>query len=881
MCTHTQHTRTYNKTITSVVNDLHTLNLAKNNRRTMGILSSILRVLPGFVTTPPKPNTTPTPLLQVTDTDATATTSHAAASTSAAANDTTTSASSASSSSTSGQEMTDYNMEAATTAATRTADAGMSLARIVSPFVHKTPHSTTAKTMHSTHLASQQDGTTSKVLTTVVAVSGGLPSNKRQESDLTTPNIESTVLSMDLDKDSRTTTTNSHEGGAKNTSITTENGVMMVYNTNNNKTAPSSEKEEAKYPLVQNRMFDVPEIIRSVAEFLDKPSLAKCCRVSKFWSTHCTPLLWRHIVDKHWRFGRFCSSIQSQSHYIRSIKCEDWTDYEEMLLCQFPRLKGIAFHGSKESMAVREKILAKVSNTLMSLVLSSVASELSADSSKAIQIMHQLTTLKIINMTVNQHHLADILRQCENLDFLSLSRVHLDNSAAMPAHGAVVGGESGPGLVVARKPDLEVVPTRIKYLAMKEVTVSAEYLTGMIRNCPNLLELSFARNETLVITSEMIRVMQKSCPRLYAIDIGSCKQLERETFTPLFTTLTQMTILNLSGTRVGDEDLLILAQKCRSLIRLDIQYCTQISSKGLHRFLSRCSSTLRHLEASGVTIEPESFDGRAWTCSNLEIMFVHVGLIGSYEPYIPSTAKARAAEAGTNEQQSQEDIESKKRSLPIEVVNKVDTPVSLLTRMLTGVTTATMSVSTPTSTSTSTSTSTTTATSTATSTDHHGQRHCRTAGSNSSASANIHTSASTGCSISPSNIKSSKEAGIGSRSATKSSVSRPGREQDGDVDMKHALHPIQDVSNVQYLGLMGCGPKLNRHTPCPLLSGFRTIKRLHVLGLYQSFKQEDLEWLVESLPELCRIDAEKYNISDEILGWFHSTYPHVRIYRQE
>ena len=99
--------------------------------------------------------------------------------------------------------------------------------------------------------------------------------------------------------------------------------------------------------------------------------------------------------------------------------------------------------------------------------------------------------------------------------------------------------------------------------------------------------------------------------------------------------------------------------------------------------------------------------------------------------------------------------------------------------------------------------------------------------------------------------------------------------------MKHALHPIQDVSNVQYLGLMGCGPKLNRHTPCPLLSGFRSIKRVHVLGLYQSFKQEDLEWLVESLPELCRIDAEKYNVSDEILGWFHSTYPHVRIYRQE
>lgn len=851
----------------------------------MGILSSILRVLPGFVA--PKPNTmatTPTPLFPVTDT--TATTSRAAASTSA--NDTTTSAfpSPASSSfPTNGQEMTDHDMEPATTAVALASEAaGMSLTRNVSPFVHKTPHSTTAKTMHTTggdHLHPEQEGATSKNLTTAVAVVGGLPSNKRQESDLTnpTPDIESTVLAMDLDKDTLTTA-GSHEDG------TTENGVMVVHNNNNIKplssTAAVVEKKdkEETYPLVQNRMFDVPEIIRSVAEFLDKPSLAKCCRVSKFWTTHCTPLLWRHVVDKHWRFGRFCASIQSQSHYIRSIKCEDWTDYEEMLLCQFPRLKGIAFHGSKESMAVREKILAKVSDTLTSLVLSSVAPDLSGDSAKAIQNMHQLTTLKIINMVVNHHHLAEILHRCENLDFLSLSRVQLDESSTSPTHGAAVvigGGEggSGTGLVVARKRELEFFPTRIKYLAMKEVSVSPEYLIRMIRNCPDLLELSFARNETLVITSEMVQVMQENCPRLYAIDIGSCKQLERETFTPLFTTLIQMTILNLSGTRVGDEDLLILAQKCRSLVRLDIQYCTQISSKGLHRFLSRCSSTLRHLEASGVTIEPESFDDRAWTCSNLEIMFVHIGLIGSYEPYIPSTAKARVAEADTKDQQKQQpdECETKKRSLPIEVVTKVETPVSLLTRMLTGVTTATMSVT--------ASTPVQAALSTATTTDHHGQRHCRTAGTSSNT--NIHANAVFSSNSNTANTKTSKESGngtgLGCGSATKPTGSRPG--QDGDVEMKHALHPIQDVSNVQYLGLMGCGPKLNRHTPCPLLSGFRSIKRLHVLGLYQSFKQEDLEWLVESLPDLCRIDAEKYNVSDEILGWFHSTYPHVRIYRQE
>ncbi|KAG0379555.1 hypothetical protein BGX24_012738 [Mortierella sp. AD032] len=653
--------------------------------------------------------------------------------------------------------------------------------------------------------------------------------------------------------------------------MTTENGVMVVCNNNNVKISSSSAtalgaaaaEEEETYPLVQSRLFDVPEIIRSIAEFLDKPSLAKCCRVSKFWTTHCTPLLWRHIIDKHWRFGQFCASIQSQSHYIRSIKCDDKTDYEEMLLCQFPRLKGIAFHGSKESMTIREKIMAKVTNTLTSLVLTSVAADLSVDSAMAIQNLHQLTTLKIINMTVSHRLLADVLRQCENLDFLSLSRVQLDD-APITAHGA---GNGGPTLA-GRNRALELVPTRIKYLAMKEVAVSQEYLTGMVRNCPNLFELSFARNESLMITTDMIRVMQENCPRLYAIDLGSCKLLERETFTPLFTTLTLMTILNLSGTRVGDEDLSILAQKCLGLLRLDIQYCPHISSKGLHRFLSHCSSTLKHLEASGVVIEPEAFDDRAWTCTNLEIMFVHIGLIGSYEPYIPSTTKTRVGE--TVETKEQEDFDSKKQILAIEPVIKVESPVSLLTRILTGATSA--------STSTSISASTSVTTNTPTTSDHHSQRHCKTAGT--STDTNIYTTNAGSNSIAT--ITTSKGAGAGTTAPGVLSGLRQGHGQgQEDVEMKHALHPIQDVNQVQYLGLTGCGPKLNRNTPCPLLSGFRSIKRLHVLGLYQSFKKEDLEWLVQSLPELCRIDAEKYNVSDEILAWFHSTYSHVRIYRQE
>ncbi|KAF9925148.1 hypothetical protein FBU30_005004 [Linnemannia zychae] len=835
----------------------------------MGILSSILRILPGFVTSKPNAISTTTPLVQVTDPAASTTGSTSPVATTIRAvfnlvNPFDINASQ-SSSSASSQGAEQGHMGTAATLAS------IEVPRIVNPIFLKTPNSTTARTMAaSLPIGRQQPNQYQQTIPSPTKLSFTIVDqsiSKRQDNEKSAPDIELAVRSMDLDKyPLNPLTTHQGQGGSAKTSIIPEDSAMVVCHKAVPHVVTTVDMAEETYPLVQNRMFDVPEIIRSIAEFLDKPSLAKCCRVSKFWATHCTPLLWRHIVDKHWRFSRFCASIQSQSHYIRSIKCEDWTDYEEMLLCQFPRLKGIAFHGSRESMTIREKILAKVSNTLMSLVLSSVASELSADSARAIQNLHQLTTLKIINMTISHRHLANILRKCENLEFLSLARIQLDdNSTSASGINNGEAGENDLGVVlvaVAKRSVFDLVPTRIKYLAMKEVTVSPEYLIGMIENCPNLLELSLVRNETLLITPEMIRSIQESCPQLYAVDVGDCKMLERETFTPFFTTLTNMTILNLSGTKVGDEDLLILGQKCRNIVRLDIQYCTFISSKGLHRFLSRCSSSLRHLEASGVAIDPETFDDRAWTCTKLEIMFVHIGLIGSYEPYIPSTAAKIRVEGPDSK--VMEGIEST-NSLA-DASHKIEPSLSSSIIMTNTALASTSAASSATATIHSTN-----------ATYHDNQRHCKSAGTSSNINIHNSTGSNAAATSTITNAKTLKES-IGSGSGSAVREYKQGQE---DVEMRHVLHPIQDVCNIQFLGLMGCGPKLNRRTPCPLLRGFQSVKRLHVLELYQTFKKEDLEWLVESLPELCRIDAEKYNISDDILGWFHATYPHVRIYRQE
>ncbi|KAF9179870.1 hypothetical protein BGZ51_006612 [Haplosporangium sp. Z 767] len=636
------------------------------------------------------------------------------------------------------------------------------------------------------------------------------PYKRHQDTDLSvtsvatgansTTDMEAAIMAMDIDKDDVDHTTMA--------SIST--------------TKPPTEE----YLLVQSRMFDVPEIVRSIAEFLDAHSLAACCRVSRMWEIHCRPLLWRHVADKHWHNSRFCTAIKTHSHYVRTMRCEDYTDYDEVFSQDFPRLSVLSFHGSRDSMQIKEKILKKVKGTLTSLVLRAVASTLTVETTLAIQELGRLKTLKLVNVAVSHDHLQDIIQHCESLEFLTLSKVDLHYTEDQIMGELNMLAQHNSPVNVSRihaTTNQTPITSRIKYLAIKDIEVPSYYLTLLIRQCPDLLELSLARNESLTLCPDFLQAIKETCPRLYAIDVGSCKQLDEQIFRSLFSAIKQLTVINLSGTLIADEELSFLADECNNIRRLDIQHCTLITPNGLHQFLCKCGPALRHLEASGVIMDPRVFDQQAWTCTNLQIIFVHVGLVGSYMPLYTGQMKSlledtkTAADSGTNE--------------------KITT-------------------------------STTTTTDTATTVDATGNERKR---SQEIRDTETTSRVNSGTRIDESDLN--EPATLASAAAGISST---------DVELQpHPLHPLQNVCDVQYLGLMGFGPKLGPTTPNKLIRAFRSVKRLHLLGMYQCFKKEDLEWLVENLPELCRIDAEKYNISEDLLNWFTETYPNVRVCRQE
>ncbi|KAG0359696.1 hypothetical protein BG005_000322 [Podila minutissima] len=629
-----------------------------------------------------------------------------------------------------------------------------------------------------------------------------------------------------------------YESGVQPTSTTpdavTDKGPSNSSSNSPTLTSATNDLSNMTINFYHYRVFDIPEIVRCIAEFLDKPSLAIACRISHLWQDHCTPLLWRHIEDKNWSHSHFCSAIGEKAVYVRSMRCKHRTDYEEIALYDFPRLLSVSFQGSKEGFNAKEMILQRVATTLTTLVLSAVSKELTAANVRTICGIKNLEKLKISATIVLHPQLATLLDQCTELEFLSLSRVQFqresdDDEWTLPdgIHLSERETERCYEKVVQQA-------TKIKYLALKEVSLSCHYLSEITRLCPDLLELSLARNEDLYMTGTLIQSMARTCSSLYALDISSCKLLDRETFITVFQALSGLTIINLSGTHVADEELWLLAESCRNVSRLDIRYCTSITSQGMHGYMSRCSPALRHLEASGVMLDPSTFDDNKWTCSNLETCFVHIGLFG------PKSTPTIASSTSTESTDIPESVLSLASS-DIELLMDIDPPDTLFGR-IGGAKDAILSML------------------TSGPKYEEGKREVdlvhkndREEGSHSSV----------------------VQDPLGDTSSTSSSLSS----SPASVHIRHPLHPIQELTNVQYLGLMGYGPKLTRNagststisrqpTHLGLLHGFQSVKRLNLLELNQSFQLDDLKWLVESLPELCRVDAERYNVSDEVMKEF-------------
>ncbi|KAF9977451.1 hypothetical protein BGZ73_005949 [Actinomortierella ambigua] len=627
--------------------------------------------------------------------------------------------------------------------------------------------------------------------------------------------------------------------------------------------------------------LEVPEIISCIFEFLDKPSLASASRVSRTWRRYSMPLMWRHVADRNWRHRTFHSLISSKANWVRTLHCEGSTDYDRLLACNMACLSSISFRGSYDSIDTKLAIIQNTHKTLSSLSLSGVATTLSTDVAQVIQGLKRLSVLKITRTSITGSFVRMLLDGCPGLEFLSLRGITLQTTPTTD--------DTHPQL---RTPDMSHPISRILYLNLRNVDISDDDLVYIAEACPELRELSIAGNSSLANFKNVAKTLHQSCRHLYALDLGSCMELTEDHFTALWTMLgPQLKIVNLAGTKLDDKSLVLMARECQSLTRLDIQYCTTVSTQGLHEFLCTVSQTLQQLEASGVTIDPEQIDDREWVCSGLEVLVIHINLFD----------RQKICPAG-----------------PPKCVHEMSTSSSSTTTSSTSTTTS--ADTTPTSLSTSVLEDTGETSSPAMRRPTGGDSHLTHKTSllrldedvimesppaeavpkseiicGSSCSAPSPTNSADNDINTPSRGQTRPREDEHPQKETNATMTDP-IQQDGTLAIaateatnaaaltkmrRHRHHPIQRLTKLHYLGLMGTGAgRLVESSVGDFIDAFGQVDHLDLSGLSQAFRQQDLTWLIKSLPSLYQVDAEHYHISDDLRKWCRKEFPEIAIHRK-
>ncbi|KAG0237366.1 hypothetical protein BGW41_000214 [Actinomortierella wolfii] len=635
------------------------------------------------------------------------------------------------------------------------------------------------------------------------------------------------------------------------------------------------------------RMLEMPEIISCIFEFLDKPSLASASRVNRHWRTYCTPIMWRHVVDRNWRHRTFCSLIANKAHWVRSIHCEMSTDYDQLLACKMEHLNTISFRGNHDSMDTKMAIVRNAAKTLTSLSLSGVASTLDTDVARVIHDLQRLSVLKITRTTITRSFLQMVFDGCRDLEFLSLRGITFEldtDSSRQPSSRNLLKNQP---------------LTRVLYLNLRSVQLVDDDLVEIIEACPELRELSIAGNSSLKDFTRLAKCLRQSCPDLYALDIASCVEIVDDHFTALWSVLgPQLKIVNLAGTKLSDKELALLARECRSLTRLDIQYCTSISTKGLHEFMCTVSPTLQQLEASGITIDPEEIDDREWVCSGLKILVIHINLFDRRRlcPDIPqdqvqelgfsssSTNSTTLTPAEITAMTALRDVgASAAASVETDIVDDPD-QLFQISGSSDGSSTISLRLdedivmeSPP--------------------KDDVSEHGFFGSSINCNMDNNSNRSSNKGCHGHSKTKEAQQE--VKSISTTDNMLQERQRyweetetiwsvktDQSSEAASeprcrRHLYHPIQRLRKLHYLGLMGVGAaKLTESSVGEFIHAFDQVDHLDLSGLSHAFKQEDLTWLIESLPNLFQIDAEHYHISDDLRKWCRKEYPEVTILRK-
>ncbi|KAF9193224.1 hypothetical protein BGZ51_003973 [Haplosporangium sp. Z 767] len=344
----------------------------------------------------------------------------------------------------------------------------------------------------------------------------------------------------------------------------------------------------------------IEEILVEIVSHLDRPSLLSCVSVSKIFYRASIRILWSKVQWKNQygsnsflpefnRYGRYAVELQDNFNVDLDRVAHVCTKLRELRLIW--------------TTATDEK-LANIfrSSPRISVLYLYSCKFLSSRALNNIGSLHELKRLELKNMIqIDESSLVLLLRSCPLLEHLALEDVRL---------GEVELSSIGS------------TPLNIKSLSLTRSSPMGTLVVNLLRNAPQIQELSLARNIRMVLTREELLPFRDMYQHISVLNVESCKSIESEALLVLVHTCPNLKRVNMGGTMIDDRALDALNANCPNLRSLNLSCCVRISDEGLLRFLESCSGlTFLDISTNG-TISAAIFqqETRPWRLTRIETL---------------------------------------------------------------------------------------------------------------------------------------------------------------------------------------------------------------------------------------------------------------------
>lgn len=352
--------------------------------------------------------------------------------------------------------------------------------------------------------------------------------------------------------------------------------------------------------------LNIPELLSTVCNHLDRPSLLSASLVSRLWSVVCKPLVWQQCSFTAELYNAHHVIFDDNAHLIRSMDARRRLIGGDMrfIAQQCVNLRVLKLINCRMTPASFD-VLCDGIPQVHSMTLEYCLGVNSRMASKLTRLTH-LSSLSI--MVHAQERGEGDWREDDMV--LLLARSPLRSLHIL-----------GPDLSHVHLRGLERSPEslQLNHLYLVSTFISQNALAVLLQKSPGLATLVLLHN---AIKNTTVQTIAENCTTLTHLDLRQAKSVSTAGFESVFKKSQWLRCLDISFTLVHDAAVATLAHYCSRLQVLNVSHCTRLTHVGLWELLNNLPN-LQDLCLSGCTkLKVEGVSGKEdWACQgSLEVL---------------------------------------------------------------------------------------------------------------------------------------------------------------------------------------------------------------------------------------------------------------------